>query len=101
MKYLFVVNHFVPFPQSEYGGLWVVRAEDKEECFEALGELEQSIDAMRESGDAIEAFLKDSPPVCMGCGSIGDEHVCPACGAERLILDPSARSEDERRIQMM
>ena len=73
---------------------------DKEECFEALGELEQSIDAMRESGDAIEAFLKDSPPVCMGCGSIGDEHVCPACGAERLILDPSARSEDERRIQV-
>ena len=36
MKYLFVVNHYVPFPQSEYGGLWVVRAEDKEECFDLI-----------------------------------------------------------------
>lgn len=36
MKYLFVVNHYVPFPQSEYGGLWIVRAEDKEECFDLI-----------------------------------------------------------------
>ena len=36
----------------------------------------------------------------MGCGSIGEEHVCPACGAERLILDPNARPEDERKIQV-
>ena len=38
MKYLFVVNHYVPFPQSEYGGLWVVTAEDQEECFDLITE---------------------------------------------------------------
>ena len=38
MKYLFVVDHFVPFPQSEYGGLWNVIAEDEEECFDLITE---------------------------------------------------------------
>jgi hypothetical protein len=38
MKYLFVVDHYVPFPQSEYGGLWVVRAEDEEECFDLISD---------------------------------------------------------------
>jgi hypothetical protein len=36
MKFLFVVDHFVPFPTSEYGGLWVVRASDDEECFDLI-----------------------------------------------------------------
>jgi len=33
MKYLYVVDHFVPFPSSEYGGIWNVVASDNEECF--------------------------------------------------------------------
>ena len=28
MKHLYVVDHFVPFPQSEYGGNWNVVADD-------------------------------------------------------------------------
>lgn len=36
MKYLYTVDHYVPFPQSEYGGLWVVRASDDEECFDLI-----------------------------------------------------------------
>ena len=36
MKYLFVVDHFISFPQSEYGGLWNVVAEDHEECFDII-----------------------------------------------------------------
>jgi len=35
-KLLFVVEHFVPFPQSEYGGLWVVIAENENECFDLI-----------------------------------------------------------------
>ena len=31
MKTLYVVDHFVPFPQSEYGGIWNVVAENDEE----------------------------------------------------------------------
>jgi len=38
MKYLFIVDHFVPFPQSEYGGVWNVVAEDEEECFDLITE---------------------------------------------------------------
>ena len=36
MKYLYVVNHYVPFPQSEYGGLWNVIAENDDECFDFI-----------------------------------------------------------------
>ena len=35
-KFLFNVEHFVPFPQSEYGGLWVVIAEHEDECFDLI-----------------------------------------------------------------
>ena len=33
----------------------------------------------------------------MGCSSIGEEHICPKCDAERLKLDPNPRQEDERK----
>ena len=35
-KYLYIVNHYVPFPSSEYGGLWNVVAEDDDECFDLI-----------------------------------------------------------------
>ena len=35
-KYLYIVDHFVPFPQSEYGGVWHVIAKDDEECFDVV-----------------------------------------------------------------
>lgn len=35
-KYLYVVDHYIPFPTSEYGGLWVVIAEDDDECFDLI-----------------------------------------------------------------
>jgi hypothetical protein len=36
MKYLYVVDHFVPFPSSEYGGIWNVVASNNEECFDLI-----------------------------------------------------------------
>ncbi len=36
MKYYYSVEHFVPFPQSEYGGLWNVIAESDEQCFDII-----------------------------------------------------------------
>lgn len=36
MKYLYVIDHFVPFPQSEYGGVWNVIAESDEQCFDII-----------------------------------------------------------------
>jgi hypothetical protein len=36
MKNLYIVDHFVPFPSSEYGGLWNVIAKDNEECYDLI-----------------------------------------------------------------
>ena len=36
MKFMYVVDHFVPFPQSEYGGVWNVIANDDEQCFDVI-----------------------------------------------------------------
>tara|TARA_B100000029_G_scaffold509953_1_gene600291 strand:- start:632 stop:865 length:234 start_codon:yes stop_codon:yes gene_type:complete len=36
MKTLFIVDHYVPFPQSEYGGIWNVLADSEEECFDLI-----------------------------------------------------------------
>ena len=32
-KFLYIVDHFIPFPRSEYGGIWNVVAESDHECF--------------------------------------------------------------------
>lgn len=37
-KYLYIVDHFVPFPSSEYGGIWNVVAESDDECFDLITE---------------------------------------------------------------
>ena len=36
MKYLYIVPHYIPFPSSEYGGLWNVIAENDDECFDLI-----------------------------------------------------------------
>ena len=35
-KFLYIVQHYVPFPASEYGGLWNVIAQDDDECFDLI-----------------------------------------------------------------
>ena len=35
-KYLYIIDHFMPFPQSEYGGVWHVIAKNDEECFDVV-----------------------------------------------------------------
>jgi hypothetical protein len=35
-KYLYIVDHYIPFPQSEYGGIWNVVADNDEECFDLI-----------------------------------------------------------------
>jgi hypothetical protein len=38
MKYLYLIDYWVPFPSSEYGGSISVIAENDEECHEILAE---------------------------------------------------------------
>ena len=35
-KFLYIVEHYIPFPQSEYGGIWNVIAKDDNECFDLI-----------------------------------------------------------------
>lgn len=35
-KFFYIVDHYVPFPSSEYGGIWNVIAESSEECFDLI-----------------------------------------------------------------
>jgi hypothetical protein len=41
MKYLYIVDYWVPFPSSEYGGLVNLIAESDNEAFQILSEEEQ------------------------------------------------------------
>jgi len=41
VKYLYIVDYWVPFPQSEYGGVVSVIAETDSEAFELLAAEEQ------------------------------------------------------------
>jgi hypothetical protein len=36
MKNFYIVDHFCPFPTSEYGGIWNVIAKDNEECYDLI-----------------------------------------------------------------
>ena len=35
-KFMYVVDQFIPFPASEYGGIWNVIAESDDECFDLI-----------------------------------------------------------------
>lgn len=39
-KFLYLVDHFVGFPQSEYGGVWNVIAENDDECFDLISNVD-------------------------------------------------------------
>lgn len=41
MKYLYIVDYWVPFPSSEYGGLISLIAESDSEAFQILSQEEQ------------------------------------------------------------
>jgi hypothetical protein len=38
MTYLYIVDHYIPFPSSEYGGVWNVIAQNDDECFDLITE---------------------------------------------------------------
>lgn len=42
MKKIYIVDHYLPFPTSEYGGLWVVLADNDNECFDLIADYDDS-----------------------------------------------------------
>jgi len=43
-KFLYIVDHFCPFPRSEYGGIWNVVAKDDDECFDLIKDYDEGFD---------------------------------------------------------
>jgi hypothetical protein len=35
-NFLYIVDHYIPFPSSEYGGVWNVVAQNDDECFDLI-----------------------------------------------------------------
>ena len=35
-NFLYIVDHYIPFPSSEYGGVWNVIAQNDDECFDLI-----------------------------------------------------------------
>lgn len=56
-KFLYIVEHYIPFPQSEYGGVWNVVAEDDEECFDLITAQDQDNFNERFYGDLRENII--------------------------------------------
>ncbi len=50
-KFLYIVSHYVPFPISEFGGLWNVVAESDDECFDLI--------TAEDSGNFYEQYYTD------------------------------------------
>lgn len=57
MKYLYIVNYWVPFPSSEYGGVINVIANSNEECHDVLLEWRDSYESAHD-GHIMENVVK-------------------------------------------
>lgn len=49
MKYLYIVDYWIPFPSSEYGGLFNVIAENDSECHDILLNWREEYDSQYDS----------------------------------------------------
>ena len=57
MKYLYIVNYWVPFPSSEYGGVINVIADSNETCHDVLLEWRDSCESSHD-GHIMENVTK-------------------------------------------
>ena len=57
-KFMYVVDHFVPFPASEYGGIWNVIAKDDDECFDLITDTDDGDFNSKYYGNLRENILK-------------------------------------------
>ena len=56
---MYVVNYWVPFPASEYGGMQVVVAKDDEECYKLIAENdEHEMKYHKQAEELIRARIK-------------------------------------------
>lgn len=63
MKNLYLVDYWVPFPSSEYGGMVAVVAEDDHECHDVLLDWRDELDSKYDSN--IITQVKRAPKVAV------------------------------------
>jgi len=63
MKYIYLVDYWVPFPSSEYGGMISVIAENDQECFDLLVNFPQFDDSYE---DRIMPNIVKAPRFVLG-----------------------------------
>ena len=64
---MYIVDHYVPFPQSEYGGVWNVVAANDSECFDLIVEKDEG-----NFNRQYYTHLKENILNCR-CSKLGDE----------------------------
>ncbi len=57
-KFFYIVDHYVPFPSSEYGGVWNVIAENDDECFDLIAGRDEGDFNSQYYGNLRENILK-------------------------------------------
>ena len=57
-KFFYIVDHYVPFPSSEYGGIWNVIAKDDDECFDLITDTDDGDFNSKYYGNLRENILK-------------------------------------------
>ena len=57
-KFFYIVDHYVPFPSSEYGGVWNVIAENDDECFDLITSRDEGDFNSKYYGNLRENILK-------------------------------------------
>lgn len=67
MKYLYLVDYWVPFPSSEYGGLINVIAENDVECYDIL------LDWRDEYNDKYDQMIMEKVTVASRYELVNDE----------------------------
>lgn len=74
--YLYLVNYWVPFPSSEYGGLQCVLARSKEEAKEVIKEEagDFMVGSFKDADERIELRINKAE-VFPVIGSYGDPHI--------------------------
>ena len=63
MKNLYLVDYWVPFPSSEYGGMVAVIAEDDNECYDVLLDWRDELESKYDSN--IISQVKRAPKVAV------------------------------------
>ena len=63
MRRLYIVEHWIPFPMSEYGGVWILIADSDEQAVDMLCDFHPSLNYRNEWQPTIEKQVKEAKKI--------------------------------------